>query len=73
MGTEICVFIMVKHQTLDHDISNSLTRISSLEIVYCVRKKLLILKRVKNIYIFKSCKLFLYVEFLIFNKILMNF
>ena len=39
---------MVKHQSLDHDIDNSLTRIISLEVVYLVRKKLLILKRVKK-------------------------
>ena len=63
---------MVKHQSLDHDIDNSLTRIISLEVVYLVRKKLLILKRVKkNNKIFKTCKLLLYVEFPIFNKILM--
>ena len=39
---------MVKHQSLDHDIDNSLTRIISLEVVYLVRKKLLILKRIKK-------------------------
>ena len=39
---------MVKHQSLDHDIDNSLTRIISLEVVYLVRKKLLILKQVKK-------------------------
>ena len=39
---------MVKHQCLVHDIDNSLTRIISLEVVYLVRKKLLILKQVKT-------------------------
>ena len=39
---------MVKHQKLDDNIYNSLTKISSLEIVYLVMKKLAIFKQVKK-------------------------
>ena len=39
---------MVKHRWLDHDIFNSLRQISSLEIVYYVRKKLAVFKQVKK-------------------------
>ena len=39
---------MVKLQSLDHDIDKRLAIISSLEVVYLVRKKLLILKQVKK-------------------------
>ena len=38
---------MVKHRRLNHDIFNSLTRISSPEIVYLVKEKLGIFKQVK--------------------------
>ena len=39
---------MVKHRRLDHDIYNSLTGISSHEIVCLVRKKIAIFKQVKK-------------------------
>ena len=37
---------MVKYRKLDHDIYNSFTRLSSLEIVYLVKKKFAIFKQV---------------------------
>ena len=48
INTQICVKIMVKHRRLDHNISNSLTRTSSLEMVCMFRKKLAIFKQVNK-------------------------
>ena len=39
---------MAKYRRLDHDIYKILTRISSLEVVYLVIKKLVIFKQVKE-------------------------
>ena len=39
---------MAKNQRLGHDLYNSLTRISRLEIIYLSRKKLAISKQVKK-------------------------
>ena len=38
---------MVKHRKLDYDIYRSFTKIANLEIVYLVRKKLVIFEQVK--------------------------
>ena len=39
---------MVKHRRLDRDIYRSLTRITNLELVYLIRKKLAIFNQVKT-------------------------
>ena len=39
---------MIKYRKLDHDTYNSLTSLSSLEIVYLVRQKFVIFKQVKK-------------------------